>query len=339
MKIIAVANQKGGCGKTITAVNLAAALSKKGNRVLLIDLDPQAHATYSLRKERDYTITDILESATNNSLLAPDKICLPVSDNFYFIPSSIGLAALEQKLTNREDRFQILNTFLDAAANYFDYCLLDCPPNLGILTLNALSASHYCLIPINMCDFSLRGIEILKNIMLMLKDFSGKTPTPFYLLTQVDKRSAYSRTFIYKVKDQLGGLLLKAAIRSNIHLREAAATGKHIFEFMPDSRGALDFLALAENIQQITSRGQWTSLFLKGSNFTDVYAVGDFNNWQKSEQFKLNKIGDVWSINLPLEKGQYRYKFVAGNNWFADPHNTCAEDDSFGGKNSLLHIE
>ena len=340
MKTLSLVNQKGGCGKTITAVNLAAGLTKKGFRVLLIDLDPQAHATFALRKESSVYITDILEAISRNEELSWDQVYTPVTDNFYLIPSRIGLASLEHKLASREDKLLMLSYFLSKISSNFDYCLIDCPPNLGILTLNALAASQYSLVPLTICDFSLRGIEILKNILIMLKEFKGSHPVPFYLLTQVDKRLNFSWQFMEKVKKQLGSLLLSTTIRTNVYLREAASTGKTIFAYKPDSRGAEDFIALTEEIVKITSLSNWTSLFLKGEKFSEIYVVGDFNNWRKDERYKLNKVAeDIWSINIPLEKGKYRYKFLEGNTWFSDPHNTLAEDDAFGGKNSLLLID
>ncbi|MDD5194379.1 MAG: AAA family ATPase [Candidatus Omnitrophica bacterium] len=340
MKIISVVNQKGGCGKTITAVNCAAALHKKGYRVLLVDLDPQAHATFALRKVSNVYITDILEATAENLPMPSENLLTAVRDNFYLIPSRIGLASLEHKLAARQDKLQILSSFLAKISENFDYCLIDCPPNLGILTLNALEASHYSLIPLTICDFSLHGIDILKNILIMLKEFKGSHPVPFYLLTQVDKRYNFSKDFGDKVKKQLGDLLLKSTIRTNITLREAASAGKTIFEYKADSRGAEDFTALADEVEKITAQNKWASLFLRSDKFSEVYLVGDFTNWQRDERYRLSKVGeDIWSINVPLEKGKYRYKFVAGDSWFNDPHNTLAEDDAFGGKNSLLVIE
>jgi chromosome partitioning protein len=263
MKVISVVNQKGGCGKTTTAVNLSAGLSKKGYRVLLIDLDPQAHATFSLRKEGNFTITDVLERVCASDEFSAEGMWLSVSENFYFIPSRIGLASLEHKLALRDDKLSILSCFLKKVPGDFEYVIIDCPPNLGILTLNALEASEYSLIPLSVCDLSLKGLETLKNIIIMLKEFKEKAPTPFYLLTQVDKRSKFSQEFIERVKNQMGNLLLSTTIRTNIYLKEAVFKGKTIFEHKPDSRGAQDFMNLAEEIKNITTQTRWTPLFLK----------------------------------------------------------------------------
>lgn len=339
MKVISVVNQKGGCGKTITAVNLSAALSKGRHKVLLIDLDPQAHATFSLKKENSFTLTDMLEKVCKKETIA-GEITTPISDNFHFIPSSIGLTSLEHKLSSHDNKLDILSIFLKDLKDKFDYCIIDCPPSLGILTLNALVASRYSIIPLSICDFSLKGTEILKNIFSMLKEFKGITPLPFYLLNQFDQRSNFARQFIDRAKNKLGNLLLNTVIRTNIHLREAAGAGKDIFAYNPNCRGAKDFINLGEEVKKVTDKTVWMQLLLKGEKFSHVYVVGDFNQWQREEKYKLKKVArDIWSINLPLEKGKYIYKFVAGDTWFADPHNKLAEDDAFGGKNSVLYVE
>lgn len=338
MKIIAVVNQKGGCGKTITAVNLSAALSKN-YQVLLIDLDPQGHATFSLKANTNFTITDIFEKISQEQPLPQESLFTSLSESFSIVSSSIGLASLEHKLTSHSSKLRLLSSFLKIITG-FDYVILDCPPNLGILTLNALFASDYCLIPLMACDFSLRGVEILKNILIMVKESSDKTPIPFFLLTQVDNRSRFSREFVDKTRQQFGNLLLKTNIRTNVYLKEAVSRGKHIFNYKPYSRGAQDFTELAKEIDRITTKTIWAALFLKRKDLTDVYVVGDFNNWKKEETYKMNKIGnDIWSVNLSLEKGKYRYKFIAEGKWFADPHNKLTENDNFGGKNSLIIAE
>ena len=340
MKVISIINQKGGCGKTISAVNLAAGLSKKNYSVLLIDLDPQGHATFSLKGETDFTITDILEKFSQGETSPQDKLYTTISDNLHLISSSIGLASLEHKLTSHSDKLKILSCLIQEKLTEFDYIVLDCPPNLGILTLNALIASEYAFIPLMTCDLSLQGMEILKNILIMVKEFKGSAPTPFLVLNQVDNRSRFSRNFINKVKGMFGSLLMNTMIRKNIHLREAASNGKNIFDYMPNSRGAQDFMELTNEVEKLTAQSNWRSLFLKGKNLSEVYVVGDFNNWKKQDSFRLKKVGnDIWCINLLLEKGKYRYKFVAEGQWFADPYNKLSESDHFGGRNSLIIAE
>ncbi len=340
MKTVTLINQKGGCGKTVIALNLSSALNKKGYRILLLDLDPQAHASFTLSKNYEPSTIELLEGVAEKRQLNWQDFCREIENKFFLIPARIGLATLEQKLSSHPDKLELVLNFLKGVSNCFDYCLIDCPPNLGLLTLNGLMACDYAIIPLNVCNFSLHGLELLKEIMLMLREFKGKSPAPFYLLNMVDRRSNFSKDFMACLKIRLGSLLLQTHIRNNVYLREAISLGKTIFNYKIKSRGAEDFTNLANEIEGISSKGNWTSLFLKTKGLSEVYVVGDFNNWQKQEKYKLARVGDdLWVINLPLEKGKYRYKFVEKDSWFNDPHNKLTENDPFGGKNSLLFVE
>lgn len=341
MITISSLNQKGGCGKTTTAVNLAAGLSRQGFEVLLIDLDPQAHASFSLSQTSGVTINRILKSIIDGDFVPAedDSLYVPVADNFMFIPSHIDLVSVENSILNMDDRMNILKKYVASVEKRFDYCVIDCPPNLGMLTLNAVSASSQAIIPITLCDFSLNGLNLIKNLLVILKEKTGRAPAPFYLLNQVDTRSNHAREFIEKAESRLGTLLLNTRIRNNIHLREAVSCGKHIFDHKPHSNGAEDFEKLALEISNINGRANWIPLFLRMKNLDELFVVGDFNDWQKNDNFRLHQGSEeLWSCNIPLEKGRYRYKFVSGDRWFKDPHNQMAEDDSLGGVNSVLVV-
>ncbi|MEW6009257.1 MAG: AAA family ATPase [Candidatus Omnitrophota bacterium] len=163
MEIIAIANQKGGCGKTTTALNLAAALTLNNKKILLVDLDPQAHASVGLNIESEKSLYDCLSNFATTKLKIRD-ITLTVRDGFMVAPSSILLSTLEQELANEIGRETRLATAL-AESDNFDYCIIDCPPNLGVLTINAMCASNRLIVPVEMSRFSFEGLYRLMRII------------------------------------------------------------------------------------------------------------------------------------------------------------------------------
>ncbi len=340
MIVIPVVNQKGGCGKTTTAVNLSYALALEGHKVLLVDFDPQANATYSLGITPKSTITDLLEHTIANTDYNLQEVLINNrTENMDVIPSSIGLSAIEQMLSTYENKLHILkHTFSRYPMNY-DYCIIDCPPNLGILTLNALMVSDYAIVPLEVCGLSLEGVNNLKEVLGMLFSFQKKIPVVFYLITKYDKRFKFSDTFLTKIKDHLNGGILSTVIRTNISLREAESKGKSIFEYKKEARGAKDYRNLAKEVESITQKNTYTQFVFKCAECKEVYLVGEFNNWEKNEKYKLHQLNhDTWIITLPLRKGKYQYKFLVDGKWVNDPTNDMLEDDAFGGKNSVVLV-
>jgi len=344
MVIISLINQKGGCGKTTTAVNLSYALAETDKKVLLIDLDPQGNAAFSLGIKSALTTTDLFDYIITNKPIKINNFLTKRCDNLYVLGSSIGLSAIEQTLAHREDKLNILKDFFAQNNMSFDYCIIDCPPNVGVLTLNALLSSRYVIAPIGVCVLSLNGVENLHNIIHMLSAHNKNIPSLYYLITQWDQRFRFSKSFYKKTQELFGTKLLSTAIRTNIHLREAAASGMSIFEYKKDARGSRDYGQLAEEINNMIQRNKETTykevrFSLNGTDFNEVYLVGEFNNWQKNNRYRLKKTAlDAWRISLPLAKGKYNYKFIVDNRWVNDPNNTMEENDSFGGKNSVVTV-
>ena len=252
MRVIAIANQKGGCGKTTTAINLSSSLSSRGQSVLLIDCDPQSHATMGL----NVSPADLEKSMYNvmtpqaGEALGLDDIILPVKERFDLAPSSVILSAVEQELSGVEGRENRLLRALQALGQPYDYCIIDCPPSIGLLCFNALRACTEVIIPIDMSLFSLRGVEKLLEIVLLLKEKLSHDIAPRALITMFDHRTRYSRRVLEKVKDQFGKDVFEAVIRYTIRLRETVDCGLPISDYDKHAIGNKDYDTLAEELIQ-----------------------------------------------------------------------------------------
>lgn len=339
MKVIAIVNQKGGCGKTTTSVNLSFALSKK-YKTLLIDLDPQSHATLYLgMKNQEKSIVDVFESFFNENNVNLNPFVQKRKENLFVLTSRISLSIWEHKINGLPDKLFFLYKILSLNAHHYDYVIIDCPPNLGLLSLNAIVASSYIIVPILVCPFSLEGLKILNEILELVKEKTTKDIITYYLITQFDRRSKFSLNLLENIRKELKKNLLNTIIRTNISLREASFKGVSIFEHKPFSRGAQDYSLLSEEITRLDQDKSWAYFFFKGKDFKEIYVVGDFNLWQKKEEYKMKRIDkESWFLTIPLKKGKYHYKFLAEDKWLTDPCNPHQEDDNFGGKNSVIFI-
>ena len=252
MRIIASANQKGGCGKTTTAINLSFSLAAKGQKVLLIDFDPQAHATMGLNIEpSDLRVTtyDIMKTG-NNGFVGLDDIVIPVRDNLYLAPSNATLSAVEQELTGVDGRESRLLCAIESLKKAPDYVIIDCPPSIGHLCFNALRACDEVIIPIDLSLFSLRGVSKLMEIVILLKEKLGDDIETRALITMYDNRTRYSRHVLEKVKEEFGENVFETVIRYNIRLRETVDSGLPIGEYDKHSIGHKDYEDLAHEVMR-----------------------------------------------------------------------------------------
>lgn len=251
MRTIAIVNQKGGCAKTTTAVNLAGCLADEGARVLVVDLDPQAHATLALGIDPDAVDENLYE------VLADDagaerlgEILVPAGAGLSVAPSGIVLSALEQKLSQEraEVRVERLAHALAALVEPFDYAILDCPPNVGLLTFNALRAAQEVIVPVETSHFAMHGVQKLLETIALLADRLGIAPEVHVLATLYDGRTRFARETLAELRSRFGDACYDTVIRSSVKLREAARRGVPVTRHAPTSNGALDYGALAAEV-------------------------------------------------------------------------------------------
>ena len=348
MKVLAVVNQKGGCGKTTIAVNLAACLAVTGERVLLVDMDPQGHASLALGIN-----VDELEVTMYNALTDDEKDIAPLSqvlvaadDNLWFAASNILLSAIEQQLAGKKGREDRLRNCLVEAIPSYDFCIIDCPPNLGILTINVLRAAQAILIPIDMSRFSLHGINRLLETIRVLCSRSAHSIRARAIANMFESRTNLSRQMLVTLGENFDDVLCNTMIRRTVKLAEAAMRGLPITKHAPHSTAHKDFANLAAEIVADSDMFQASTQFPARALFSyfdpeahEIRVAGEFNNWRPSDRHRLLKKADgKWSLQIPLMPGKYEYKFIIDGQWREDPANPNQKIGDHGQKNSVLEV-
>lgn len=247
-KIIAIANQKGGVGKTTTSVNLAACLGVLEKKVLLIDADPQANATSGLGLDVEQVEVGTYQ-LLEHSATAKEAIVKTDSPNLDIIPAHIDLVAIEIELVDKENRESMLKEAIQGLKNDYDFILIDCAPSLGLLTLNALTAADSVLIPIQCEYFALEGLgKLLNTVKSVQKIHNDKLDIEGLLLTMYDSRLRLSNQVVEEVKKHFDEMVFKTIIQRNVRLSEAPSYGESIITYDAGSKGANNYLSLAEEI-------------------------------------------------------------------------------------------
>ena len=251
MRTIAVVNQKGGCGKTTISINLSSALAEKGQRTLLVDMDPQSHCAVGLavpEEQIEQSIYDVLISNSRNEPIRLSEILWQISDRLELAPASIDLSAFEQQMAGIAEKECCLKKVLLTMKNEFDYVVVDCPPAVGLLTFNALRAATDVIVPVETGYFAMQGLSRQLETLSILCERCNHKVSVKVLASMYDIRTRMAREILAELRNHFGDKMFKTIVNFNTKIKEAASLGQPINEYDPLSKGQMDFQALAEEV-------------------------------------------------------------------------------------------
>lgn len=251
MRTIAIINQKGGCGKTTTSINLAACLARLGHRTLLVDLDPQGHCGVGLavpEEQIERTILDTMIDPADGRQASVKEIVWQIASEFDLAPSNIKLAGFEQLFAGRDGREDRLRQALDGVRGSYEWCIIDCPPSVGLLTFNALRACDEVIVPVETGFFSLHGLAKMMETLELMTERCNQQIQVRVLPTLYDTRTKLAREVLSELRTKFREYLMESTVNFNTKLKEAASFGQPITEYDPGSRGYKDFVNLAREL-------------------------------------------------------------------------------------------
>ena len=327
MKIISIANQKGGCGKTTTAINLASTLGVNNQNTLLIDLDPQAHATLGLNVNDQNSLYNCISKLTPHKLRNKD-IIKAVDKNFDIVPSNVLVGTLEQELADEIGRELKLVDIINEIKDSYDYILIDCPPSLGFLTVNAIRASDEIIIPVETSRFSMQGVDHLMDIANLIRERLNHPVKAKVLITMFDSRLRHSFTMLGKMKEKFSGMLFDTIVHTNVKLKEAAVMGEAVIKYDKYCRGTKDYMCLAREILTIDRHPSLPEIKLPPKQEPEPVqqqaadlAAAPYEPSQRMQELIQKETGEFLSATaFALKAPQAKSVYVTGsfNDWSLD---------------------
>ena len=362
MEIFAVANSKGGCGKTTTSIHIADLIAQKKFSVLLVDFDPQGHSTMTFVKEPQAIKHNIGDALLDEKPTSLRQACIKINDYLTLLPSGISLASLEQSLHGKKNREFYLREKLRELAGNFDFVIIDCPPQLGLLTINAFLAAEKVIIPLDTSVFAMRGVEQTLDIFNLLSNKLKHKIEYKILLTNFISQTKYSQEIFGDIKKKYPHHLFETKIGYSMVFKQAIEERKLVWELAPRSQAAMQYKKLMEEFLMWSDHDTTanTASEESGSNpygrgvkisrnkvefvyfglkSTEVQLIGDFNNWLPDQHsLKFDPAKKVWRTQIKLDAGSYQYQYVVDGKITPDPENPTRAVAVSGKPSSVVEV-